>query len=40
MNSASGRDLWAHRDLGYFADVFNADVPPHGVVMIKISSSG
>ena len=31
------RDLWAHKDLGSFADQFTADVPPHGVVLITVS---
>jgi alpha-galactosidase len=32
----SVRDLWAHKDLGQFTDSFSADVPRHGVVMVKI----
>jgi len=32
----SVRDLWAHKDLGEFTDSFSADVPRHGVVMVKI----
>jgi alpha-galactosidase len=31
------RDLWEHADKGAFADEFSADVPSHGVVMIKIA---
>jgi alpha-galactosidase len=31
------RDLWAHKDLGRFADQFSADVPPHGVVLITVT---
>ena len=31
------RDLWAHADRGAFKDEFTADVPSHGVVMIKIA---
>jgi alpha-galactosidase len=31
------RDLWAHADRGAFANEFSADVPSHGVVMIKIA---
>jgi alpha-galactosidase len=31
------RDLWAHKDLGSFADQFTADVPSHGVVLITVS---
>ena len=30
------RDLWLHRDLGTFPDAFVADVPAHGVVLVKI----
>jgi len=30
------RDLWAHKDLGKVADQFSADVPSHGVVLIRI----
>jgi alpha-galactosidase len=29
------RDLWAHADRGVMPDQFSADVPSHGVVMIK-----
>jgi alpha-galactosidase len=31
------RDLWAHKDLGKMADAFSADVPSHGVVMVRIA---
>jgi alpha-galactosidase len=31
------RDLWAHKDLGKMADSFSADVPSHGVVMVRIA---
>ena len=30
-------DLWAHSDLGAFTNEFSADVPSHGVVMIRIA---
>ncbi len=33
---AAVRDLWAHRDLGAFRDSFTAQVPMHGVVMVKM----
>jgi len=33
---ATVRDLWAHEDLGEFTDSFAADVPSHGVVVVKI----
>lgn len=31
------RDLWAQRDLGRFDGEFDARVPPHGVVLVRIS---
>jgi len=31
------RDLWAHKDLGRFADQFSAKVPRHGVVLITVA---
>jgi alpha-galactosidase len=31
------RDLWKHADLGKVADQYTAEVPSHGVVMIKIA---
>ena len=31
------RDLWRQKDLGAFDDSFQIDVPPHGVVLIRIS---
>jgi alpha-galactosidase len=31
------RDLWKHADLGKMADAYSADVPSHGVVIIKIA---
>jgi alpha-galactosidase len=37
---ASVRDLWAHEDLGSYASSFSANVPSHGVVMIKALGSG
>jgi alpha-galactosidase len=30
------RDLWRQKDLGVFENEFAADVPPHGVVMIRL----
>ncbi|MGO9258835.1 MAG: glycoside hydrolase family 27 protein [Bryobacteraceae bacterium] len=35
--SRAVRDLWAHKDLGKMAGEFSADVPQHGVVLIKIA---
>lgn len=31
------RDLWRQKDLGEFADTFEASVPSHGVVFVKVS---
>ena len=31
------RDLWRQKDLGEFADQFEAKVPRHGVVLVRIS---
>lgn len=31
-----GRDLWAHRDIGRVAGRYEADVAPHGVVMVRL----
>ena len=33
----SVRDLWAHRTLGKFVGAFKAKVPPHGVVIARLS---
>ena len=33
------RDLWAHADRGVLEDSFTADVPSHGVVMVKIEGA-
>ncbi len=30
------RDLWLHKDLGVQADGYEASVPPHGTVLIKV----
>ena len=30
------RDLWRQKDLGRYRDYFNAQVPPHGVVLVRI----
>lgn len=34
--TATVRNLWTHKDLGTFTDHFTADVPLHGVVMVRI----
>ncbi len=31
------RDLWKHENMGSAADTWSADVPSHGVVMVKIA---
>ena len=31
------RDLWEKKDLGRMSDGFTAHVPPHGVVMVKVT---
>jgi alpha-galactosidase len=30
------RDLWAHADRGKFSDEYAAEVPSHGVVMVRV----
>jgi alpha-galactosidase len=32
------RDLWRQKDLGVFADKFSADVPRHGVLLVRLSA--
>ncbi|MGD2067859.1 MAG: glycoside hydrolase family 27 protein [Gemmatimonadota bacterium] len=39
-DSASVRDLWAHRDEGTFEGRYSATVPSHGVVMLKVTPAG
>jgi hypothetical protein len=34
------RDLWRQKDIGVFMDVFEAHVPSHGVVLVKIIKQG
>ena len=36
---AEVRDLWARRDRGIFKDSYTTNVPPHGVVMLKITGN-
>jgi len=31
------RDLWAHKDLGKVVDEYSADVPSHGVMLLKVA---
>ncbi len=33
---ASGRDLWAHKDLGQLHGSYTATVPPHGIVLLTL----
>jgi alpha-galactosidase len=35
--SAKLRDLWEHKDLGILRNSYDADVPKHGVVMLRVS---
>ena len=35
---AFARDLWQHKDLGLVAKELSANVPPHGVVMVKLTA--
>jgi alpha-galactosidase len=37
VGSHNVRDLWKHADLGAMSGQFSADVPSHGVVMVKIA---
>jgi alpha-galactosidase len=34
--SQAVRDLWRQKDLGDFADAYAANLPPHGVMLVKI----
>jgi alpha-galactosidase len=34
--TATVRDLWTHQDLGEFQGSYSADVPSHGVVVLKV----
>jgi alpha-galactosidase len=36
-DSATVRDLWSHADLGTFAREFAVTVPPHDVVMVRMT---
>ena len=33
------RNLWRQRDLGRYADGFSADIPRHGCMLIRVSST-
>ncbi len=35
--SAKLRDLLDHKDLGTFQNSYSAEVPTHGVVLVKVS---
>ena len=30
------RDLWAHKDIGNTRDRLRGDIPPHGVLMVRL----
>lgn len=36
----NARDLWEHRDLGEIKDMYTAEVPAHGIVMLRLSQAG
>lgn len=38
QKSATARDLWLKKDLGSFNDSFNAYVPSHGVVLVRVKT--
>ena len=31
------RDLWRQKDIGTFENQYEANIPPHGVVFVKLS---
>lgn len=37
---AQVHDVWAHADRGVMADEFSADVPSHGVVLVRLEPTG
>jgi len=39
VGAASVRDLWSHTDLGTLDSMFSANVPMHGVVLLKVVGS-
>jgi alpha-galactosidase len=39
-DSARVRDLWAQKDVGTFERRYDAMVPSHGVVMVKVTPVG
>ena len=39
-STAPIRDLWKHQEIGQSTGSFSAEVPAHGVVMVKISPAG
>ncbi|HSG80821.1 MAG TPA: alpha-galactosidase [Gemmatimonadota bacterium] len=38
--AAEVRDLWRHEDLGSYSGAYSATVPPHGVVMVRVTPIG
>jgi alpha-galactosidase len=35
----TARDVWRQRDIGSVTDTFNSQVPPHGVIMVRLISA-
>ncbi len=33
------RDVWRQHDLGSFTDSFSSQVPPHGVILVRLAST-
>jgi alpha-galactosidase len=38
FNVTAARDLWQHTDLSIQRDIYRADVPPHGTVLLRVIS--
>lgn len=38
FNVTAARDLWRHTDLRIQRDTYSADVPPHGTVLMRVTS--
>jgi len=34
----AARDLWAHKDVKFANGEYSASVPPHGVLMLRVSA--
>lgn len=37
LGKAAVRDLWVHKNLGEYADGYQAQVPPHGSVLLRVT---